>query len=423
MDNVIKVLEKRGLVEASTSPELEKIVEKPMKLYCGFDPTSDSLHLGNLVGIVVLEWFRRCGHQPVAIVGGATGMIGDPSGKSAERNLLSLDQLQHNVGCLRNLLNGLLNKDGSGALPVLNNYDWFSNFLFLDFLRDVGKHFRLGVMLSKEMVRTRLDSEEGMSFTEFSYQLLQGYDFYHLFKNEKVSLQIGGSDQWGNITAGTDLIRKLTGEQAYGLTFPLLTKSDGTKFGKTEKGAIWLSSEKLTSYDFFQHLYRVSDEDVVKLLRMLTFLPMEEIQALEKQLKSGDCEPNKLQRRLAEEVTCFVHDKNGLQMALELTAGLAPGKETVLTADILEKISEELPTHEFTFSQIDGGKLVDCLVEAKLFISKGDAKRMIRNGGVYLNNEKINDENYVLSHQDLIDGRFLLIAAGKKNKIVARISS
>ncbi len=420
--NVISVLKERGFIDALTSPEIEKIVENPIKLYCGFDPTSDSLHLGNLVGIIALAWFKRFGHHPIALVGGATGMIGDPSGKSAERNLLSEEALRANAASLDHLLNTLLNRDGNERLPVLNNYDWISKFSLLDFLRDVGKHFRLGVMLAKDMVRTRLITEEGMSFTEFSYQLLQGYDFYYLLKHHGVVLQVGGSDQWGNITAGTDLIRKLNGEQqAFGLTFPLLTKSDGTKFGKTEKGAIWLSPDKLSPYEFYQYLYRVSDDDVVKLLRVLTFIPIEEIRQLEQQLNREECAPNALQKRLAEEATRFVHGEEGLRSALEVTVNLAPGKETVLDVATLEATSNNLPSVAFPLSEIIDCKLVDCLFNAKLFASKGDARRMILNGGVYINNQKIGDANYVLSQKDLIEGRMLLLAAGKKNKVIVRV--
>lgn len=421
MTNIIALLQDRGLIDNTTGAELEKLAEKPLKLYCGFDPTSDSLHLGNLVGIIVLAWFKKYGHKPYALIGGATGMIGDPSGKSAERNLLSIDTLQHNVCSLKRLLNNLLNREGGLPLPVVNNYDWISEFSLLEFLRDVGKHFRLGVMLSKDMVRSRLQNEEGMSFTEFSYQLLQGYDFYHLFKTEGVSLQIGGSDQWGNITAGTDLIRKVLGESAMGLTFPLLTKNDGTKFGKTEKGAIWLSPDKLSPYEFYQHLYRVSDEDVVNLLRMLTFLPMDEIRELEACLQDGSIPPNHLQKILAEQVTRFVHGDEGVRLAETVTQGLAPGKETVLSAAAFEALAGELPPLKSPLNQVVDRKLVDCLVDLKMLPSKGEARRMIKNGGVYLNNRKIEDENYTMNHSDLVEERYLLLAAGKKNKVIIQI--
>ncbi|MFA6915909.1 MAG: tyrosine--tRNA ligase [Parachlamydiales bacterium] len=422
MDNIIALLQDRGLIEALTAQELQELAKKPLKLYCGFDPTGDSLHLGHLVGVVVLSWFKRYGHQPVALVGGATGMIGDPSGKSAERNLLTREALSHNVASLERQLNGLLNRDTTDKLPMKNNYDWFSKFSLLEFLREVGKHFRLGVMLSKEMVRTRLQNEEGMSFTEFSYQLLQGYDFYHLYKEDKVTLQIGGSDQWGNITAGTDLIKKLTGEQAYGLTFPLLTKSDGTKFGKSEKGAVWLSADKLSPYDFYQYLYRVHDDDVVKLLRMLTFLPMEQIRELGKKLNDGSCLPNELQKILAEEVTRFVHGDEGVELARNLTNSLSPGKETTLSRATFEAIANEMPTLELAPEEVIDRKLLDICIKAKLFESKGDAKRMVRNGGLYLNNKKITDENSIITHQDVVEGLYLLIAAGKKNKIILKIN-
>lgn len=422
MDNIIAILQERGLIEALTNQDLQELAKKPLKLYCGFDPTGDSLHLGHLVGIVVLSWFKRYGHQPVALVGGATGMIGDPSGKSAERNLLSTDILNHNVASLERQLNNLLNRDSHDKLPMRNNYDWFSKFSLLDFLREVGKNFRLGVMLSKEMVKTRLQSDDGMSFTEFSYQLLQGYDFFHLFKEENVTLQIGGSDQWGNITAGTDLIKKVTGGHAHGLTFPLLTKSDGTKFGKSEKGAVWLSGDKLSPYDFYQYLYRVSDDDVVKLLRMLTFLPMEQIRSLAQKLNEGNCQPNELQKILAEEVTRFVHGEEGVELAKNLTQSLAPGKEMILSAATFEAIANDMPVIEVAPGDVLEHKLIDVCIVSKLFESKGDAKRMIRNGGLYLNNNKIVDENATIMHQDVVEGQYLLIAAGKKNKVIIKIN-
>jgi len=273
----VTCLEERGLIDAFTGDDLKSFLKSPVKAYIGFDPTADSLHLGNFVGIQLLAWLQRFGHTPVIVLGGATGKIGDPSGKSKERPLLDDEMIAHNLSCIRKNFEKVL--DFSGKLPMplfFNNADWFSSFRFIDFLRDVGKHFRIGAMLAKESVKSRIQSEEGMSFTEFSYQLIQSYDFYHLFK-EGVSLQMGGSDQWGNITAGVDLIRKLTGKSGQGLTFPLLTRSDGKKFGKSEEGAIWLSEEKLSAYQFYQYLVRIPDEDVIVLMKRLTFMPIEEI--------------------------------------------------------------------------------------------------------------------------------------------------
>lgn len=421
MTNAIQALQKRGLIETISSPELEHAMTSPIKVYCGFDPTSDCLHLGNLMGVIVLEWFRRYHHHPVFLLGGATGMIGDPGGKMTERVLLSDHDVQSNVKAISKLLRGLLAEHGKGEISFVNNVDWFKDLNVIEFLRDVGKHFRLGPMLGKEMVRTRLQTDEGMSFTEFTYQIMQGYDFLHLFEKQHVHLQIGGSDQWGNITAGIELIRKVTGKQAYGLTFPLLTKSDGQKFGKSEKGAIWLSGEKLSPYDFYQYLYRVSDDDVVKLLKFLTFLPIEDIEMLSTRKHKHDYEPNSLQRILAEEVTKFVHGKEGLHQAETLTKKLSPGKETVLNASTLEAIAKDLPTHSLHYDQVVSKKLLDCLVDINAMASKSEARRMIRNGGLYLNNNKISDEEYVFSADDLVEGKFLLLAAGKKNKMIVKI--
>lgn len=423
MSNVIQILRERGLIEAST-PDLEELATKPLRLYCGFDPTADSLHLGNLLGIVVLSWFQRYGHQPIALVGGATGSIGDPGGKSVERPLIPIETLQANTQAIHRQLELLLNRDSGTAmaLPVYNNYDWLGSYSFLEFLRDVGKHFRLGTMLAKEMVRTRLQSDEGMSFTEFSYQLLQSYDFLHLYRSENIVLQIGGSDQWGNITAGIELIRKVLNQPAAGMVFPLLTRSDGQKFGKSEKGAIWLSADRLSPYDFYQHLYRVEDIDALKLLRMLTFLPLADLYTYEKEHAAGLLPPNSIQKRLAEEVTRFVHGEEGLASAIAVTAHLAPGKDTALDGVALAAVVDSLPKVTMAASSVIGASLLDCLMAAALVPSKGEGRRMVRNGGVYLNNRKIPDENYTLKSEDLIDQRFLILAAGKKNKVVVDIA-
>lgn len=282
MTNVIDVLKERGFIESMTSEELRDLAQKPLVVYCGFDPTSDSLHLGNMVAMMGLAWFQRFGHQPITLVGGATGMIGDPSGKTSERQFLDEATLEKNLQGIKKNLENFLDFSNPSTKPlILNNYDWFKNYSFIAFLRDVGKFFRVGTMLAKDSVKARMTSEEGMSFTEFSYQLLQGYDFLYLMDHYNVSLQLGGSDQWGNIIAGTDLIRKTRGKSAHGLTFPLLKRSDGQKFGKSEKGAIWLSPDKLSPYEFYQYLYRMPDDDVIMLMRMLTFMDMEEIKKYE----------------------------------------------------------------------------------------------------------------------------------------------
>lgn len=420
MENVIDVLRERGFIDSETSLDLRQITEKPIKVYCGFDPTADSLHLGNFVGIMGLAWFQRMGHTPVALVGGATGMIGDPSGRSAERQFLTAENIETNLKGIRKDLEKILHQ-GTTPPVFVNNLDWYKNFSIVDFLRDVGKLFRVGPMLAKDSVKKRLESEDGMSFTEFSYQVLQGYDFLHLHQDNQVVLQIGGSDQWGNITAGVEVVRKVLGKPVFGLTFPLLLKSDGQKYGKSEKGAVWLSSEKLSPYEFYQFLFRTSDADVVKCLKMLTFLPMDEIRALEAQMKNADYVPNTLQKRLAEEVTRIVHGEEALQTALKVTQAAAPGLNTVLNADELEIISKDMPSSQFAKSEVEGLSLIDLLVKAEMLKSKSEARRMLENGGVYLNNEKMTDAR-VISSSDLLDGRLLLLAVGKKNKKIIRIS-
>lgn len=422
MANVIDILRERGFIEAMTSEEVRLLAEKPVKVYCGFDPTADSLHLGNLVSIMGLAWFQRCGHTPVAIVGGATGMIGDPSGKSVERNLLDEETLQVNLKGIRKNLETILDFHSDQTQPViLNNFDWFKNFSYIGFLRDVGKLFRLGPMLAKESVKARMNSEEGLSYTEFSYQLLQGYDFLYLHDNHGVMIQLGGSDQWGNITAGTELIRKVHGKSAYGITFPLITRSDGQKFGKSEKGAIWLSPEKLSSYEFYQHLIRVSDEDVIKLMRMVTFMEMGEIRRYEAQMKQSDYIPRTAQKRLAEEVTRLVHGEEGLQRAMKVTESVAPGSKSVLDAETLENLAEDMPHCELKPESVLNKKVIDLLVEISLQPSKSEARKMIRNGGVYINNIKVDDENCVLNNNHLISNRLIMLAAGKKNKMLVKL--
>jgi tyrosyl-tRNA synthetase len=423
MLNVVKVLQERGFIDAMTSEELVTMAEKPFKVYCGFDPTGDSLHLGHMVALMGLAWFQRCGHRPVAIVGGATGMIGDPSGKSSERQLLNEETIALNLVGIRRNLETLLDFSNESVMPlILNNLDWFKDFSFVGFLRDVGKYFRIGPMLAKDAVRLRMESEEGMSFTEFSYQLLQAYDFLHLHDNYGVTVQIGGSDQWGNITAGTELVRKVRGKSCYGITFPLLTRSDGQKFGKSEKGAIWLSPEKCSPYDFYQYLVRIPDADVIKLMRLLTFIDMEEIRRYESMMQQEGYVPNTAQKRLAEEITRLVHGEEGLATALRVTQGAAPGSDTVLDAGVLEAIAQDMPGLQLAQSEVVGHKVVDLLVSAGLQPSKGEARRLIRNGGVYLNNVKVDDEAMALELSHLIEGRMLLLAAGKKNKVLIRIA-
>ena len=416
MENVIEFLEKRGFVDNVTSSELKKLAEKPVKAYIGFDPTADSLHLGNLVGIVALAWLEKFGHTPVALLGGATGKIGDPSGKSHERPLLTEEVLQKNILGIRKQLERCLQTP-----IVLNNDDWLGSFNLIDFLRDVGKHFRVGPMMGKESVRNRFESEEGISFTEFSYQLLQGYDFYYLFEKEGVAVQMGGSDQWGNITAGIEFTRKITGKSNYGLTFPLLTRSDGAKFGKSEQGAIWLDPQKTSPYQFYQYLVRVADSDVVQLLRMLTFIDLEEIEEYDKSITSGSFIPNVAQKRLAEEVTRFVHGEEGLQIALKVTEAAAPGSKATLDPEVLEEIAKDMPNTSMAIRDIIDRKYTDVAAQAGLSTSKGEIVRLIKNGGAYLNNEKVEDQALLIESKHIIGGKYILLAAGKKKKILIKI--
>lgn len=422
MKSVIDLLQERDFVDAITHEEVKNLIKTPCKVYCGFDPTSDSLHLGNLVAVIGLAWFQKMGHTPVVLVGGATGMIGDPSGKSEERNLLTKEKVTENLKGITAVLQKLLDFNAPNKPIIVNNLDWFQNFSFLDFLRDVGKNFRLSSMLAKDSVKARLNSEEGISYTEFSYQILQAYDFLHLSKTLGVAIQIGGSDQWGNITQGTELVRKELGKQVSGLTFPLLTRSDGKKFGKSEKGAIWLSSEKLSEFEFYQYLYRVPDLDVIKLLKMLTFLDVAEIVRIEKSMGDKDYVPNTAQKILAAEVTRFVHGDEGLKKALHATEG-AYTKGAELSLETLEAVSGDMPTMEAGLEETVGKKLIDLLVLSGLQESKGAARRLIQGGGVSVNNQKIDNVDFSISTSDLIGGRFILIQVGKKQKLLVRMKT
>jgi tyrosyl-tRNA synthetase len=425
MKNVIETLRARGLVEAETNPALSELVEKnkPISLYCGFDPTADSLHLGHMMGIMGLAWFYKFGHRPVALVGGATGIIGDPSGKSQERNLLNQEEIRKNVTGIQKILEGILGRLGKHEpITVVNNNDWLYPMSCVDFLRDVGKHFRIGPMLGRDNVRTRLATEEGMSYTEFSYMLLQAYDFYHLFTNNNVTLQIGGADQWGNITAGVDFVRRLTGKEVWGLTFPLLLRSDGKKFGKSEKGAIWLSEDKLSCYDFYQYLFRTSDDDVIRLMRALTFIDLEEISAIEASLKRQDYVPNTAQKRLAEEVTRLVHGEEGLEKALLINAQAKPGTEEALfTGETVRALMGQVPSTTLPRGSVLGIKIVDILASASFMPSKAETRRLIKNGGLSLGTRKIVDEFDVVQESDLIDQKFLVFSMGKKNRSIVEV--
>lgn len=420
MKTVIECLEERGFIDAITSEDLKEKIKIPLKGYIGFDPTADSLHLGNLVGLVALVWFQRFGHTPVLLLGGGTGKIGDPSGKNQERPLLEEELITANVKAIEKQVRRFF--DFSKNPPIiLNNDSWLSKYSLIEFLRDVGKYFRLGPMLAKESVRSRLHSEEGLSFTEFSYQVLQGYDFYYLFKNHGVTLQVGGSDQWGNITAGIELTRKLEKTSLFGLTHPLLVRSDGAKFGKSEGGAIWLDPAKTSPFQFYQYLVQISDEDVIKLMRMLTFIEIEEIREYEKRIKEGTHVPNEAQRRLAEELTQFVHGEEGLKAALRVTKETAPGATATLDPTTFEEMRFDMPYLELSEKEVLQGTFLDLLSKTPLVSSKGEAARLVKSGGAYLNNEKVLEGRKVIEKEDLIGEKYLLIGAGKKKKLLIEV--
>lgn len=417
MSNVIEVLQERGFIDQLSDKHLKSAADQPINCYVGFDPTADSLHVGHLVGIMALFWLKKYGHKIFALIGGATGRIGDPSGKSIERPFLDDEIISENVRSLKKFFQNIFQDQA----VVLNNNDWFKDLQFTDFLRDIGKHFRIGPMLAKESVKFRLRSEEGMSFTEFSYQILQAYDYYYLFKHHNVVLQMGGSDQWGNITAGIELIRKLERKTLYGMTFPLLTRSDGKKFGKTEGGAVWLSEKRLSYFDFYQYFIRVPDNDVIRLLKMLTLLSINEINEIEKQMSEPGYIPNTAQKILAQKVTEFIHKKEGLDIALKVTQGVSPGSSAVLDFNSLKEIFADMPNISLALDQIIGKKYVDVACVIGLTSSKSQAVKLIKNNGAYLNNEKIADPAFLISHENLINNTYVLFGAGKKKKILVKV--
>jgi tyrosyl-tRNA synthetase len=407
----------RGLIHHSTAPEQLPVwlASGSRRLYCGFDPTSDSLHVGSLLPALILRRFQKGGHRPIALVGGATGMIGDPSGKSEERNLLSVDQLRANVEGIGKQLEQFLDFGGAGGALLLNNFDWMGKFSYLDFLRDVGKHFPVNVMLAKDSVASRIERESGISYTEFSYMLLQAYDFVHLSRTHGCELQIGGSDQWGNITAGIDLARRMHGSQLFGLTCPLLLKSDGTKMGKTEKGAIYLSPARTSPYAFYQYWINIADADCGNALRFLTELPREEIESLD---VSRTSEPHlrQSQKRLAEELTRLVHGDAGLAAARKATeiffgAEIENLSDAQLTDIFADVPSKTLPRDRLTG---DGLPLADALMEAGLAKSKSDSRRTIEQGGAYINNRVRTDVNTKLTAADLASETVMVVRSGKK---------
>jgi len=420
MDNVIDVLRARGLIEAVTSPAVEQAVEKPLTVYAGFDPTSESLQVGNFVAIMGLSHFQRCGHKVVALVGGATGMIGDPSGKTSERSLLTEAQVQRNLEGIRENLSRFLDFDHPTAPAVIvNNQDWFRDFSFIAFLREVGKHFRMGAMLSKDSVRSRLESEAGMSFTEFSYQLLQAYDFLHLRDTLNCTVQLGGSDQWGNITAGTDLIRKLRGEEAFGVTLPLVCDRTGQKFGKSAGNAIYLDAAKTSVFDFYQFFVRVDDEDVIRFLKVFTFMTLAEIEAYAVRVKTAP-EKREAQIRLAEEVTRRVHGEAGLHVAQRSTAVLFGEAMDGLKAEDLLAVFADVPSTDLPLAQVVGQPFVNVVADTGLCKSRGEARRLVQSGGLYVNNRRVDDAEQLLTAADIIEGRLLVLRSGKKRYHLVR---
>jgi tyrosyl-tRNA synthetase len=421
MANIIEVLRERGLLDAVTSPDVEKAVESPITVYAGFDPSSDSLQVGNFVTIMGLSHFQRCGHRVIAVAGGATGMIGDPSGKSAERQLLTPEQVDQNLEGIRENLSRFLDFEHPTApAKILNNHDWFKGFTFIEFLRDVGKHFRMGSMLSKDSVRSRLDSDSGMSFTEFSYQLLQGYDFLRLLDDEACTVQLGGSDQWGNITAGTDLIHKLRDQQAFGVTMPLICDSSGQKFGKSAGNAIYLDAKKTSFFDFYQFFVRTDDADAIRFLKVFTFLPLDEIEQYAQKLAEAP-EKREAQLRLAEEMTRVVHGEEGLRVAKRSTSVLYGEAMDGLRADELLAVFADVPSSDLTHDQVMGAPVMNVAADAGLCKSRGEARRLVESGGLNLNNTRVSGIEQVVSEDDIIDGTLLVLRSGKKRNHIVRV--
>jgi tyrosyl-tRNA synthetase len=424
--NFFEELKWRGMIH-DVMPGTEEQLNKEMtSAYIGFDPTSDSLHIGSLVPILLLVHLQRAGHKPIALVGGATGMVGDPSGKSEERNLLSEQTLQFNLQGVKNQLEKFLDFDPSkpNAAEMVNNYDWFRNMGFLNFIRDVGKHITVNYMMSKDSVKKRLESDNGISFTEFSYQLIQGYDFYWLYKNKNCKLQMGGSDQWGNIVTGTELIRRIDGGDAFAFTCPLIKKTDGGKFGKTEKGNVWLDPAKTSPYQFYQFWLNASDEDAKTWIKIFTLLPKEEIDTLITEHTNAP-HLRLLQKSLAKEVTTFVHSQQDYDFAVKASEILFGNA----TTDVLKSLNESqllqalegVPTCDYAISNITNGTdIVTFLAETGIFPSKGEARKMVQGGGVSLNKTKISDVDLKTDNSMLLNDKYILVQKGKKNYFLVR---
>lgn len=428
--NFVEELTWRGMIHQMMPGTEEQLKKEMTTAYLGIDPTADSLHIGHLVGVMMLRHFQRAGHKPIALIGGATGMIGDPSMKSQERKLLDEETLRHNQEAIKKQLSKFLDfdSDAPNAAEMVNNYDWMKNFSFLDFIRDVGKHITVNYMMAKDSVKKRLsgESQQGMSFTEFSYQLCQGYDFLHLYKEKGCRLQLGGSDQWGNITTGTELIRRTAGGEAYALTCPLITKADGGKFGKTESGNVWLDARYTSPYKFYQFWLNVSDADAEKYIKIFTELTREEVAALvEEQAKDPGLRP--LQKRLAKEITTMVHSAEDYEMAVEASQILFSNKagETLRKIDeqTLLAVMEGVPQFEVPRAAIEEGtKLADLLTEvAPVFPSKGEMRKMVQGGGVSVNKEKIADPYAPATADMLLNDKYILVQKGKKNYFLLKV--
>ena len=416
VENILAELKWRGALNQVTDEAgLEKLLnEKAVGLYCGVDPTGDSLHIGHLIPFMMLKRFQLAGHRAHIVIGGGTGSIGDPSGKNSERKLQSMEVIHHNEAQLTKQMQKLFGQDN---IKIVNNYDWLSKIDLLGFLRDYGKLFNLNTMLNKEVVASRL--EVGISYTEFTYQILQSIDFHHLLKENDVQLQIGGADQWGNITAGIDLIHRLDGSdvQAYGLTIPLMLKADGTKFGKTAGGAIWLDPEKTTPYEFYQFWLNQDDRDVIKYLKYFTFLSQDEIADLEEKVKTQP-EKREAQRKLAQEVTAFVHSPQAVEQAEHISKALFSGEVKDLTAAEIEQGFKNMPTVEVSSQSAN---LVDWLVDNKIEPSKRQAREDVTNGAIYLNGERIQDLDYLLDPTTSFDGKYVIVRRGKKKYFLAKV--
>ena len=428
MKNFIEELQWRGMLHDSMPGTEEHLLEEMRSAYVGFDPTADSLHIGSLVPIMLLAHYQRCGHRPIALVGGATGMIGDPSGKSSERNLLDEKTLRHNQECVKAQLSHFLDFTSSAknAAILVNNYDWMKTFSFLDFIRDVGKHITVNYMMSKDSVKNRISSEskEGMSFTEFTYQLVQGYDFLHLYQKNQTTLQMGGSDQWGNITTGTELIRRIGGGKGYAITCPLITKSDGSKFGKSEGGNVWLDAKRTSAYKFYQYWLNTSDEDAEKGIKIFTFLDQETIQNLSIEHAKAP-HTRILQKRLGEEVTLLVHGKEEFEKAVAASEILFGNSTTEdlksldeqTFLDVFDGIPQALISSELLS---EGISMVDALAAKSNFLSSnGEAKRALKENGIAVNKEKV-PEDFVITKSDLIAEKYVLLQRGKKSYFLLR---